>query len=209
VTTPQPTAARPNHTSWLFGLGAVAVMMLCFGLFAMRPLYGLWCRMSGTQLKPNAQDSGMVVTDRKVTVYFEAVNFDGLPVRFWADQPEQQVLVGGEFQNTYHFENTSDRPLSFRPIHQISPVAAGLSFTMRICFCFTNQTVGPHETKTFPVVYRLKPDLNPRTSIITLRYGLFAIDATKAADPVELKKQEERMGDGIISPRTVLPGSTP
>lgn len=192
-------APARSNLGLLAGLVAVAVCMLSFGIFAMPSLYSLWCRLSGTQTNPNnTLTAGL--TDRWVTAYFEAVNFDKLPVRFWPDAVQQRVQVGAEAQNTYHFENLSDQPVHFRPIHQISPVEAGTHFGMRICFCFIDQTVGPRETKSFPVVYRFAPELDRRTTIVTLRYGLFAIDPKKPADPDEIKRQEARMGAGIVSP---------
>lgn len=197
-------SVKSNNNSLLLGLISVAVVMLCFGLFAMRPLYGIWCRLSGTQMKPDnngALTAGL--TNRFITTYFEAVNFDDLPVRFWPDETTQNVQVGAEVKNAYHFENMSDHTVHFRPIHQVSPIEAGKHFGMRICFCFTNQSVGPHETKVFPVVYRFDSGLDPRTRSVTLRYGLFAIDPEKPTDPTEIKLQEERLGSGIVSPGTM------
>lgn len=200
-------AGKTNNSRFLLVLAGVALAMLCLGLFGMRPLYGLWCRMTGTQAGSNQVGHQTdIATGRRLRIFFETTVFDELPVRFWCSEPDQRLEVGAEGQTEFHIENLSDRTLHIRPMHQVSPVDAAQDLSKRICFCFINQVLAPHEKKIFPVLYRFAPKLSPRTTVVTLRYGIFAVDAAKADDPDEILRQESRMGGNVVRPKTyVLP----
>jgi cytochrome c oxidase assembly protein subunit 11 len=74
--------------------------------------------------------------------------------------------------------NTSDRPLTGRAVYNVSPDSAGGYFSKLECFCFTNQTLQPHQTAVFPVVYYVDPrfgtdDDTREIKVITLSYTFF------------------------------------
>jgi len=70
----------------------------------------------------------------------------------------------------------SNDTVYFRPVHSILPEDAAKKFTMTKCFCFDDQTLLPHEEKTFPVISILSADLNPDVEQVTLHYTLFEKD---------------------------------
>ena len=159
-------------------LVGLAVGIGLISLFGFTTLYSLWCNATGTAMRPNmpgVASAAQVSTGRFVDAYFEGRIFDDLPVRFSADQPLQRIEVGKETINSYHFQNLSDRTIRIRPIHQVSPINATRTFGMRLCFCFQDQVIGPHETKDFPVAYTFSANLDQRIKTVTLCYSVFNI----------------------------------
>ena len=93
-------AAAGRGRLLLIALVTLPVVMLVFFLFFFKAFYGLWCRMSGTQLSPNNPAAALaptVHTGRFITINFEGSPYDGLPVRFYPDQAEIQYEVGGKW----------------------------------------------------------------------------------------------------------------
>jgi cytochrome c oxidase assembly protein subunit 11 len=207
-----PLSPAPVQRGWLLAvLCAIPLGMLLLALFAFKPLYGLWCRATGTGMGPAAPlASGVAAAavapgGRTVEVFFEAKTYDGLPVRFRPDQASLTVAVGADGLNTYHFKNLSDHRVRFRPIHSVSPLAASRSFGMKICFCFNDQTIEPGETKDFPVLFTFKPDLDERIASVTVRYSLFAITDGADQSLEQQRIQQQVEGAGAI----VTPGFAP
>ena len=185
-------------------VGGLPLAMGLTAFFAMPPLYSLWCTLTGTGMNPNnaaVANAPAAPTGRFVEVFFESRIYDGLPVRFWCEQPSVQVEVGREAFNTYWLENTSDRPIHIRPIHQVSPIAATPHFGMRLCFCFNDQTVQPGEKLEFPVAFTFAPALDPRTATVSVCYSLFSISpgAPRSEDQIRIQREVEKAG-GVVSP---------
>jgi cytochrome c oxidase assembly protein subunit 11 len=112
---------------------------------------------------------------RVIRVYFEGRAQDGLPVEFSPEQAVQDVVIGSDVHNVYHFKNRSDETVRFRPIHNVTPSFAATSYSMKVCFCFNDQEIEPGGEETFEVVYRFNPDLDERITFAKVRYDLFAI----------------------------------
>jgi cytochrome c oxidase assembly protein subunit 11 len=55
------------------------------------------------------------------------------------------------------------------------PARAGEYFRKMECFCFTQQTLAPGETRRFPVVFVVDPKLPRDVSTITLSYTFFEV----------------------------------
>lgn len=184
-------------------LALLPVTMAALALLAMPPLYSLWCRITGTGMRPNAPQAALAQapTGRFVEVFFESRVYDDLPVRFGCDQPVLEAEVGREALVTYRLTNTSDRTLHIRPIHQVSPAAAAAHFGMRLCFCFNDQTVLPGETLEFPVAFTFAPTLDPRVTAVSICYSLFAIDPGAPRSEAQLRIQRAIEGQGgVVSP---------
>mgnify|MGYP000735858493 CR=1 FL=1 len=96
-------------------------------------------------------------------------------------------------------ENTSDRTLRIRPIHQVSPINAARHFGMKVCFCFNDQDIEPHGTREFPVIYAFAPALDRRIETVTLCYSLFDVapGAARSTD-MERIEREVRYGEGAV-----------
>jgi cytochrome c oxidase assembly protein subunit 11 len=211
---PAPRSEPGLSAGWVMALILVPVAMLCVGLFALKPLYQLWCKVSGTQLRPNNAEvaaAASVHTGRHVTVYFEANVSDGLPVRFWSEQPSQDVEVGVDGRTVYHFHNLSDKTVRLRPVHYISPINASTQFGMKVCFCFNDQEMAPGETKEYPVVFAFSPELDQRIKTVSVCYTLFAKTGVESEDELTKRIQRE-VGEkgGVVSPRAApVPAPAP
>lgn len=202
---PRPLAEPGLSPRWIAALVLVPVAMLLFALFAFKPLYQLWCRATGTALRPN--DPALVAlggtaTGRHLQVFFEANVADGLPVSFAAAESSQRVEVGMDARNVYRFRNLADRPVRFRPVHYVSPNDAAMNFGMKVCFCFTDMVLQPGESVEHPVVYRFGPELDARIDTATVCYDLFALrDGEGEAELTRRIDEAVRGKGGMVSPR--------
>jgi len=201
-----PAAASPrSHGRLVAMLAALVLIMVGVAFFVLPPIYQFFCEKGGGQYQPNNQEvaTGAVVsTGRHIDVFFESKVFDNLPVRFWADSPSQVVEVGGKQSNTYHFQNLSDKPVRFRPVHQVNPGQIAKSFGMPVCFCFNDQEIGPGESRTWPVVYQIAADADPRVQDMTICYSLLAIVEGESIDASQNRVKAATAGQGdIVTPR--------
>jgi cytochrome c oxidase assembly protein subunit 11 len=167
-------------------LGAVVVFIVVFSFVVFPRLYTLWCRVTGTELKPNdaaIAAAPSVGTGRFLHVFVESKVFHDLPIEFTADPTAALVEVGRDAKVTYTVHNRSDRVQRIRPIHQVSPINAARAFGMKVCFCFKDQELQPGERKEFPVIYTFSPDLDARVATVTLCYSIFEIPPGKDPSP--------------------------
>jgi cytochrome c oxidase assembly protein subunit 11 len=171
---PQSDPKKRNRR--LTGFLLIPIALLMFGFtFAQVPLFRLFCQKIGFAISPlsNVKESA---DGRDVKVLFTGVVAGDLPVYFKAKHSIENVKVGQRFENEYKFVNMSNDTVYFRPVHSILPEDAAKKFTMTKCFCFDDQTLLPHEEKTFPVISILSADLNPDVEQVTLHYTLFEKD---------------------------------
>lgn len=170
----KPSRRWRTNRRLLWILAPFAVLMFGFA-FAQVPLFGMFCKSIGINISPlnSVKEGG---TGREIKVLFTGVAADKLPVVFKPKRAIQTVEVGTRFENEYRFVNMSDDSVYFRPVHSILPEAASKKFTMMKCFCFNDQALGPHESKTFPVISVFSTDLDPAISEVTVNYTLFKKD---------------------------------
>jgi len=95
------------------------------------------------------------------------------------------VLVRNDFddcavtQVMYEVRNTLDRPVTGQAVPSYGPQRAGQYFKKLECFCFQQQTLGPHETRLMPVVFVIDPQLPEDLGTITLSYTFFEVAGTQ------------------------------
>lgn len=157
-------------------LAVIVVLMSGFG-YALVPLYKKICEVTGINqiLKADAKPlNAQVDFSRKVTVEFDA-NTNHLPWRF---KPLSGSLVAhpGELvQVIYEVTNARDRPMTGQAIPSYAPKAAAQYFKKLECFCFKQQTLAAHESRQFPVVFVIDPEMSKDVTTITLSYTFFEI----------------------------------
>jgi cytochrome c oxidase assembly protein subunit 11 len=163
-------------------LAAVAVGMTGLS-FASAPLYRLFCQVTGFAGTPNTQNVGQpaAVSDKAVTVRFDANVNSALPWRFKPVQHQVDVRLGQEVLVYYTAKNTSDRPLTGTATFNVTPFKAAPYFTKLECFCFTEQTLQPGEEVQMPVLFYVDPALAESEEAsdvhkITLSYTFFRVD---------------------------------
>jgi cytochrome c oxidase assembly protein subunit 11 len=166
-------------------LVAAAVFMGGMAFFAL-PLYHKFCELTGTNgTARRAYAASKVVTDRRMRVHFDA-NTEAIPWAFKAEKPYQDVRVGKTNIAYFQVTNTSDQPVTGRASYNILPDTMGPYFMKLQCFCFTNQTLKPGETRSFPVVYFLDPKLMKDSDTqglpdVTLSYTFFEVKDGKTS----------------------------
>lgn len=176
------------NRSMLGKLVVVAVLMFGFG-WALIPLYRAICEITGinvlTGANPKAQDrlnNTQVDESRTIVVEFDT-NKQG-PWRFKPHVRHLEVHPGQLVHVEYDLVNLESRPMAGQAIPSYAPQRAGQYFQKLECFCFEQQTLAAGETRKFPVVFFIDPDLPKDVSQITLSYTFFEVPgaAAKTAD---------------------------
>ena len=170
------TAAASDNRVTFRKLVVVVVLMSGFG-YALVPLYKKICEVTGINqiLKADAKPlNSQVDLSRKVTIEFDA-NTNHLPWRFRPLSGSVEAHPGELVQVIYEVTNARDRPMTGQAIPSYAPKAAAQYFRKLECFCFKQQTLAAHESKQFPVVFVIDPEMSKDVTTITLSYTFFEI----------------------------------
>jgi cytochrome c oxidase assembly protein subunit 11 len=177
---PAPERARVNLTT-LAKLCVLVTLMFGFG-FAMIPIYKKICEITGVNFLTREESGNaeiarntQVDTSRMITVEFDA-NHQGA----WQFKPERrsiEVHPGELVTIDYELINGQSREMSGQAIPSYAPAVSAEHFRKIECFCFRQQTLGPNETRRFPVVFMVDPKLPANVSTITLSYTFFEVGA--------------------------------
>jgi len=167
-------------------LGAVAVAMTGFG-FALVPLYDIFCQVTGLNGKTGviAGDAAAelaVARERWVTVEFDANVNGGLPWRFAPAARRMKVHPGEVAEAAYVVENLSGQAVTGRAVPSVAPGPASVHFKKIECFCFSEQTLGPGESREMPVRFVVAADLPERVNALTLSYTFFEVAGGPAGE---------------------------
>jgi cytochrome c oxidase assembly protein subunit 11 len=168
--------ARAGNRETLKKLLVVVVLMGGFG-YALVPFYKTICEITGINQIVKADErpkNTQVDTSRKITIEFDA-NANHLPWRFRPLSSSLEVHPGELVQVMYEVSNVRDHPMTGQAIPSYAPKVAAQYFKKLECFCFKQQTLGPHESKQFPVVFVIDPELSKDVTTITLSYTFFEI----------------------------------
>lgn len=173
-------ANRNNRTAAIFAV--LGLMMLALA-FASVPLYRAFCQATGyggttqrAELAPGAD-----VAEGEVGVRFDGNVNPKLPWKFGPVQERVKVIPGQPTKIFYRATNLSDRPITGQAAFNVSPPAVGKYFSKIQCFCFTEQTLKPHQTVDMPVVFFVDPKVrqDPDTEDvdeITLSYTFYPVE---------------------------------
>lgn len=158
----------------------IAVLAGMGGLVAASvPLYRLFCAATGyngtTQRATAAPDD---VSSAYVTVRFDTEISPDLAWDFRPEQAEVRVHPGQQTQVFFRAVNRSGKTTTGKATFNVTPTKIGIYFDKLQCFCFTQQTLKPGESKDMGVVFFVDPDLltDPNTRdvrTITLSYTMF------------------------------------
>ncbi len=188
---PDPTPSEDNskRLTVFVCLGIVVGMV---GLaFVAVPLYSLFCKLTGFGGTPlvDTASIGVPVGSHKVKVRFDANVAPGLAWRFIPETPEITVRVGEVTTASYRIENTGTSPATGVASYNVQPDIAGGYFVKIACFCFTDTTLQPGESREETVVFYVDPaiaeDVDGKAiPSITLSYTFFRPkNGTVAATP--------------------------
>jgi len=191
-----PTTSRDLLVAFACG-GCVAAMV---GLsFAAVPLYSWFCRTTGFGGTPQvAKAAPTEISDRKITVRFDSNVAAGLPWRFEPERRTIEVRLGEVVTVYYRVTNQAARVTAGQAGYNVSPATVGAYFEKINCFCFTEQTMQPGETRDMPVVFYVDPKLakdsdEAGVGLITLSYTFYP-----ARVPDQAAASAEPRGSGRI-----------
>jgi cytochrome c oxidase assembly protein subunit 11 len=157
---------------------AVCVLMVAFG-YLMVPLYRQICKATGIdRTRAVGSTNTQVDVTREVKVQFLASSA-GLPWKFEA--PDRGIMLHpGEFRMVhYRVVNTLGRTVTAHATWSTAPERAARWIQKQQCFCFSNQTFAPGESRDMPVVFRVSPDAPRDLGAIVLSYTF--LEVPKAA----------------------------
>ena len=190
--TPRERKIKRLNRDMLFKLTLVVVVMSGFG-YAMVPMYKSICEALSINVlartdvgaapgDKNAPINSQVDLTRNVTVEFDA-NARG-PWEFHPEQNAVSVHPGQMTTVMYEFRNTQSRTMTAQAIPSYAPGVAQSHFTKVECFCFTQQTLKPGESKRWPVIFYVDDKLPKDVKTITLSYTFFEVGGTTPPAPV-------------------------
>ncbi len=170
-------AGRKSRRRVPLALGLMAFAIFMFGFAYINiPLFRTFCNHFGIGIAPvNAASISPVNSKRKVTIMFSGEVGSGLTLEFHPRHSMQTVPIGKREENFYTFVNDSGQAIQFRAIHALYPYSAAENVAIVKCFCFSQQTLGPHQSRTLPVIYQINPGLQASVSRISWLYTLFPV----------------------------------
>jgi len=159
--------------------------------YAAVPLYSWFCRATGFGGIPQvALHAPGEVSDRKMTVRFDANIGAGLPWRFEPERNSVEVRLGEVVTVYYTVTNLSARETAGQAAYNVTPTTVGSYFDKINCFCFTEQRLAPGEKREMAVVFYVDPEIskdsdNDDLNTITLSYTFFPLREPRAAVKVD------------------------
>jgi cytochrome c oxidase assembly protein subunit 11 len=181
---------RGENLKMLRKLAVVAGGMFAFG-YALVPIYKHICEVTGINIlalgerdvpgNSRAAPNSQVDYSRRITVEFDA-NARG-PWDFKPAVRSVQVHPGELATVMYEFRNVQDRRMSAQAIPSYAPRQAAAHFNKLECFCFTQYTLAPGETRQWPVAFVIDPKLSKDVTTITLSYTFFEVGGKVPAAP--------------------------
>jgi cytochrome c oxidase assembly protein subunit 11 len=163
------------------GCCGVFVAAMVGAAYASVPFYNWFCRTTGfggtPQVAENAPDQ---VLGRTLFIRFDSNVAAGLPWKFQPEQNEIKVRIGEVATVHYKVVNEAAREITAQASYNVSPPTIGAYFDKINCFCFTQQTMKPGETREMTVVFYVDPALvkdheQDDLNTITLSYTFYRL----------------------------------
>ena len=159
----------------------VFVASMVGAAYAAVPLYNWFCRTTGfagtTQVASQAPEH---VLGRTLAIRFDANVAPGLPWKFEPEQNEIKLRIGEVATVHYKVINEAARTITALASYNVSPPQVGAYFDKINCFCFTQQTMKPGETREMTVVFYVDPEIakdrdQDALNTITLSYTFYRL----------------------------------
>jgi len=155
----QAALTGKNTRIGLIALG-IAGGMLGLG-FASVPLYRIFCQITGfngtTQRVDEARAATVVDSGHTISVRFDGNVERGFPWEFKPVQVTDTVSIGARDMAIFTAKNLSDKPITGSATFNVEPAYTAKYFNKIQCFCFTEQTLKPHQQARMPVLYYIDP----------------------------------------------------
>lgn len=171
-----------SHRHTAYPLIAIVLGMLMLS-FAAVPFYNLFCKVTGFGgTTGRATQAPLTVSDRRITVRFNADTDPALPWKFVPMEREVVMRIGENRLVAFTAQNESNEETRGTATYNVTPHLAGRYFQKIQCFCFEEQRLKPGEKVTMPVSFFIDPailadkDLAGLTNI-TLSYTFFSYNS--------------------------------
>lgn len=174
---PDPAARRTQNRRLALKLALVALFFVGFG-FALVPLYDVICRLTGINGRTNAQPAVLAANTqvdltRSVRVEFLSHTMPGVGITLKPAQFTMQVHPGEVIHTNYVVTNPGRETFVGQAIPSVTPAVAAPYFEKLECFCFSQQTFLPGESRSLPVVFVVNPEMSRDLGTVTLSYTFF------------------------------------
>lgn len=169
-----------KHTKLVVLLTLAAFAMFGFG-FALVPIYNRMCQALGINGKPSMlaenydEKRAGVDTSRSILVQFIATQNPSLPWLFYPEVKQIRVNPGKVSRLSFYAENQSDHGMTVQAIPSVTPGLAAKYIKKTECFCFSKQTLKPHEVMHMPVLFHVDVGIPASVRTLTLSYTLFDV----------------------------------
>lgn len=166
-----------NNQRLAWKLVLVAVFFAGFG-FALVPLYDVFCQLTGFNGRTNAVahvvgKNTQIDTSRWVNVEFLSHTMPGVDLELSPEQFSMRVHPGDVIHTNYVVKNNSKEVFVGQAVPSVTPAIAAPFFQKIECFCFSQQTFQPGESRTMPVVFVVDPEMSRQLGTVTLSYTFF------------------------------------
>ena len=169
-------------------VATVATLAVMTGLVSISPqMYRAFCSLTGYEGTPRVAEHDSVLKGTRVmTVRFDSNVGGALPWTFEPETAQMDLRTGKTATVFYKVTNKSDQTITARAVYNIGPPSMGAYFDKISCFCFSDQTLKPHETVDMPVVFFLDPALEKDETMngvdeVVLSYTFYQQNAAKIA----------------------------
>jgi cytochrome c oxidase assembly protein subunit 11 len=163
-------ASAPVHDrNRRLGLGMILVALAMLGMgFAAVPMYRLFCQVTGyagttqratAEQATDASQFARSAGGKTISVRFDGQVERGMPWSFKPMQVTQTLAIGERDMAIFVARNDSDKPVTGAATFNVVPEQTGAYFNKIQCFCFTEQTLQPHQAVRMPVVYFVDPKI--------------------------------------------------
>jgi len=159
----------------------VFVAAMVGAAYASVPLYSLFCKVTGFGGTPLVSERAPDrVLGRQLTIRFDSNVMAGLPWIFEPEQNEIKLRIGEVATVHYKVINETAREITAQASYNVSPPQVGAYFDKINCFCFTQQTMKPGETREMTVVFYVDPAIvkdhdQDELNTITLSYTFYRV----------------------------------
>jgi cytochrome c oxidase assembly protein subunit 11 len=161
--------------------------------YAAVPLYTWFCKSTGFGGIPQIVVAAPgEVSDRRITVRFDANLGAGLPWRFEPERNAIDVRLGEVVTIYYTVTNLSAQDTAGQAVYNVTPTTVGAYFDKINCFCFTEQRLAGGEKRDMAVVFYVDPELakdpeDDDLNTITLSYTFYPLRPARAGVAVGAK----------------------
>jgi cytochrome c oxidase assembly protein subunit 11 len=201
--TPERSGARRGLTrdAMIASICGFVVVLMVGASYAAVPFYNWFCRATGfngtTQIAEVAPATAPLA--RKIAVRFDSNVAGGLPWKFAPEKNEIDVRIGEVATVYYTVTNQAARTTTGQAAYNVAPLTVGRYFQKINCFCFTEQTMAPGESRQMAVVFYVDPSVvkdsdNDGLNTITLSYTFYPVRDPEP-EPVASRETDQRKGD--------------